>query len=79
MAIFLSGDGTILPSRSARLRCGYNLELIWPVLHWGLVFNREVIGAAASFLKGDVPGGAVPAVEGAGTSRGACGRGKVDI
>ena len=61
LAVFLSKDGTILPSKSARLACGYNLELVWPVLHWGLVFNREVIAAAATFLNGELPGGAVEA------------------
>lgn len=59
LAVFLSRDGTILPSKSARLSCGYNLELVWPVLHWGLVFNREVIHAVAAFLKGAIPEGAV--------------------
>ena len=59
LAIYLSRDGTILPSSSARLRCGYNLELVWPVLHWGLVFNQAVVRAAADFLQGGLPGGAV--------------------
>jgi triacylglycerol lipase len=63
LAIFLSVDGTIFPSRSARLRCGYNLELVWPVLHWGLVFNPQVARAAAEFLKGELPDGAVPGVK----------------
>lgn len=61
LAVFLSKDGTILPSKSARLGCGYNLELVWPVLHWGLVFNREVISAVATFLGGGLPAGAVEA------------------
>jgi triacylglycerol lipase len=63
LSIFLSRDGTIFPSRSARLSCGYNLELVWPVLHWGLVFNPQVARAAADFLKGEVPDGAVPGAQ----------------
>jgi pimeloyl-ACP methyl ester carboxylesterase len=59
LSIFLSRDGTILPARSARLACGYNLELAWPVLHWGLVFNPGAIRALADFLKGGMPEGAV--------------------
>jgi triacylglycerol lipase len=60
LSIFLWKDGTILPARSARLSCGYNMELVWPVMHWGLVFNRQVIAAVADFLKGGLPYGAVP-------------------
>jgi hypothetical protein len=60
LAIFLWKDGTIFPAKSARLKCGYNLELVWPVLHWGLVFNPRVAEAAADSLKGKVPEGAVP-------------------
>jgi triacylglycerol lipase len=60
LSIYLWKDGTILPAKSARLFCGYNLELVWPVMHWGLVFNREVIGAVADFLAGGFPEGAVP-------------------
>lgn len=60
LAIYLMQDGTIFPAKSARLRCGYNLELMWPVLHWGLVFNPQVIAAAVRFLKGGIPPGAVP-------------------
>lgn len=60
LSIFLWKDGIILPSESARLPCGYNLKLTWPVFHWGIVFNRRVVHTAAEFLKGKIPGGAVP-------------------
>ena len=59
LAIFLTRDGTILPAESARLGCGYNLELVWPVLHWGLVFNPGVVRAVAEFLRGGMPEGVV--------------------
>lgn len=57
LSIFLSRDGTIFPARSARLSCGRNMELVWPVLHWGLVFNPGVIRALSSFLKGELAEG----------------------
>lgn len=63
LAIFLSRDGTILPAASARLGCGYNLELVWPVLHWGLVFNPGVVRVATDFLKGGMPEGVVIGVQ----------------
>ncbi len=71
LAVFLWKDGTIFPSRSARLRCGYNLELVWPVMHWGLVFNREVIATVADFLRGGIPDGAVLGRGSEGRMRGA--------
>ncbi|MBU4193665.1 MAG: alpha/beta fold hydrolase [Actinobacteria bacterium] len=60
LSIYLTRDGTIVPSESARLACGYNLRLTWPVLHWGVVFNSNVIHTAAEFLKGRVPTSAIP-------------------
>jgi hypothetical protein len=57
LSVYTTLDGTILPSSSARLCCGYNLELAWPVLHWGLVFNPGVIHSLAGFLQGDIPAG----------------------
>ena len=60
LSIYLTRDGTIIPSESARLTCGYNLRLTWPVLHWGVVFNSNVIHTAAEFLKGHVPSDAEP-------------------
>ncbi|MBU4301979.1 MAG: alpha/beta fold hydrolase [Actinobacteria bacterium] len=60
LSIYLTRDGTIVPSESARLACGYNLRLTWPVLHWGVVFNSNVIHTAAQFLKGRVPTSAKP-------------------
>lgn len=59
LAVYLWKDGTILPAKSARLSCGYNLEVVWPVLHWGLVFNREVIATVSTFLRGEIPENAV--------------------
>lgn len=58
LSIYLSRDVIILPSRSARLPCGYNMEMTWPVFHWGLVFSPGVVHDAAEFLKGNVPRGA---------------------
>jgi triacylglycerol lipase len=58
LSIYLTKDGTILPSESAHLRCGYNLRLKWPVSHWGLVFNKKVLATAARFMKGEIPPGA---------------------
>ncbi|MFH1149113.1 MAG: alpha/beta fold hydrolase [Actinomycetota bacterium] len=60
LSIYLTHDIIILPSRSAYLSCGYNLELIWPVFHWGLVFSPQVISATAEFLEGGLPAGAFP-------------------
>lgn len=60
LSIYLARDGIICPSRSARLPCGYNVELTWPVFHWGIVFNRKVMKTAAEFLEGRVPSTAVP-------------------
>lgn len=60
LSIYLTHDIIISPSRSAHLPCAYNLELVWPVFHWGLVFSRHVVAAAAGFLKGNLPVGAVP-------------------
>ena len=59
LSIYLSKDGIILPSKSARLPCGYNLKLRWPVFHWGIVFNRDVISTAVDFMRGRVPGAAL--------------------
>ncbi len=63
LSIYLTKDGTIVPSKSARLACGYNLRLTWPVLHWGVVFNSKIIRPAARFLKGHVPPGAEPGLD----------------
>ena len=62
LSIYLTMDGTIVPADSARLTCGYNLRLTWPVLHWGVVFNSNVIHTAAEFMKGHVPPDAEPGV-----------------
>lgn len=55
LSIYLKKDGIILPAESAHLPCGYNIELSWPIFHWGVVFNRRTFRAGARFMKGEVP------------------------
>ncbi|MDD5448438.1 MAG: alpha/beta hydrolase, partial [Actinomycetota bacterium] len=58
LSIYLKRDGVIVPSESARLECGYNLELEWPVFHWGVVMSRGVLEKATLFFRGNIPKGA---------------------
>lgn len=58
LSIYLKRDGVIVPSESAHLGCGYNLELEWPVFHWGVVMSRGVLDKAIEFLEGNIPEGA---------------------
>ena len=58
LSVYLSRDLIICPAKAAVLPCGYNLELEWPVFHWGLVLNPRLIKKAARFLAGEIPEGA---------------------
>lgn len=60
LSMYVRWDGVIVPSNSAHLPYGYNLMRSRPISHWRAVMDREMILSASRFIRGEVPGDAMP-------------------